>query len=117
MARGGAREGAGRKQGALTKKTREVAEAINATGDTPLDTLNELRVWSMGIFRKALQDQDHVKAADAAEFAADIAHKQAPFVHAKLASVEAKVDHAGEVDLNVTGIEYVIVDPASGSSR
>lgn len=92
MARGGARPGAGRKTGALTKKTRAVAEAINAKGDTPLDTLDELRVWSMGIFRKALKDEDHAKAADAAEFAADIAHKQAPFVHAKLASIDANID-------------------------
>jgi hypothetical protein len=92
MARGGARTGAGRKTGALTKKTRAVAEAISAGGDTPLETLDELRRWSIGIFRKALTEEDHSKAAAAAEFAADIAHKQAPFVHPKLSSIDARVD-------------------------
>lgn len=108
MARGGARPGAGRKTGALTKKTRKVAEEISAKGDTPLETLNELRVWSMGIFRKALAEQDHVKAADAAEFAADIAHKQAPFVHPKLSAIEAKLD--AEVSAKPSIIEFVAPD-------
>lgn len=108
MARGGARPGAGRKEGALTKKTRKVAEEISAKGDTPLETLNELRVWAMGIFRKAVTEQDHAKAADAAEFAADIANKQAPFVHPKLSTVEAKID--AEVTHRPTIIEFVAPD-------
>lgn len=92
MARGGARPGAGRKTGALTKKTRAVAEAIVATGSTPLDTLNKLRVWSEGVFDKAVSEDDHAAALAAAEFAADIANKQAPFVHPKLASIDSTVD-------------------------
>jgi hypothetical protein len=39
MPRGGKREGAGRKQGALTKKTREVAEQATAQGKTPLEVM------------------------------------------------------------------------------
>jgi hypothetical protein len=109
MARGGVRPGAGRKPGALTKKTRAVAEAIGATGDTPLDTLNELRVWAVGRFREFRDGMDFDKASEAAEFAADIANKQAPFVHPKLSSIEAKVDT--QVRATVRKIERVVIDP------
>ncbi len=39
MPRGGKREGAGRKQGSLTKRTREVAERASAEGKTPLEVM------------------------------------------------------------------------------
>lgn len=39
MARGGKREGAGRKVGAITKRTREVAERAMAEGKTPLEVM------------------------------------------------------------------------------
>jgi hypothetical protein len=39
MARGGKREGSGRKQGALTRRTREAAERALATGKSPLDVM------------------------------------------------------------------------------
>jgi hypothetical protein len=39
MPRGGKRVGAGRKQGALTKRTREVAEQATAQGKTPLEVM------------------------------------------------------------------------------
>lgn len=39
MARGGKREGAGRKLGSLTKRTRETAERALATGKSPLDVM------------------------------------------------------------------------------
>jgi hypothetical protein len=39
VARGGKRVGAGRKQGALTKRTREVAEKATAQGKTPLEVM------------------------------------------------------------------------------
>lgn len=109
MSRGGVRPGAGRKPGVLTKKTRAVAEAIGAAGDTPLDTLNELRVWAIGRFREFKDNEDFVRASQAAEFAADIANKQAPFVHPKLSSIEAKVD--SQVKATVRKIERVVVDP------
>lgn len=41
MARGGKREGAGRKEGALTKRTREVAERAIAEGKSPLEVMLE----------------------------------------------------------------------------
>lgn len=113
MARGGARPGAGRKPGSLTQKTRAVAEAIGATGDTPLDTLNELRLWAVDRFREARDGFDADGAVKAAEFAADIANKQAPFVHPKLSSVEAKVE--ADVSTEIRKIERVVIDPADSA--
>jgi hypothetical protein len=111
MARGGARPGAGRKAGVLTKRTREVAEAIGAKGDTPLDTLNELRLWAVSEFRKAVEGDDPTRAAEAAEFAADVANKQAPYIHPRLSSVEAKVD--AKVQAAIRRVERVVVDPSA----
>lgn len=79
MARGGKRDGAGRPAGAVTTKTRETAEAAAKAGLTPLEYM-----------LKILRDDD-----------ADIkdrmwaAEKAAPYVHAKLASVE----HTGAIDV------------------
>ena len=79
MARGGKRDGAGRPAGAVTKKTREIAESAAAVGITPLDfMLNVLRNETADI-------KDRMWAAE----------KAAPYVHAKLASVE----HKGSLDV------------------
>lgn len=76
MARGGKREGAGRPSGAITRRTREVAEKAASEGLTPLEfMLNVLR--------------DEAAPFDSRCWAAE---KAAPYVHAKLASVE----HTGE---------------------
>lgn len=76
MSRGGARPGAGRKTGAVTKKTREVAERAIAEGLTPLD-------YMLQILRdETREDGERFEAAKQA----------APYVHAKLASVQADVN-------------------------
>jgi len=75
VARGGAREGSGRKPGAITMKAREIAEK-GLVGLTPLDyMLERLR-------DDELSPDDRMDAAKAA----------APYVHAKLAAVEHKGD-------------------------
>ncbi len=72
MARGGKREGAGRPAGAVTKRTREVAERALAEGKTPLDYL-------LDVMRDELREpSERLDAAKAA----------APYVHPKLSSVE-----------------------------
>jgi hypothetical protein len=71
---GGARQGAGRPGGAVAKKTREIANRALAEGITPLDYL-------LSVMRdEALDRAARVDAAKAA----------APYVHAKLASVDLK---------------------------
>lgn len=74
MARGGARAGAGRKPGAITQKAREIAEK-GLEGVTPLDFMLEI----MRNTQKS--DEERFEAAKAA----------APYVHARLAAVEANV--------------------------
>ena len=78
MARGGAREGAGRKVGSATKKTREIAEKAVAEGITPLEfMLNRMR-------------DDGAPMEDRM----DMAKAAAPYIHAKLAAVQ----HSGDAD-------------------
>lgn len=72
MPKGGAREGAGRKPGVPNKKTAAIAAAVEASGLTPLGYL--LRVMRD-------EDMDPDARRDAAKAAA-------PYVHAKLSSVE-----------------------------
>lgn len=74
MARGGKREGAGRKPGALNKKTAAQIEAVKAGGITPLEYL-------LSVMRDETVDQ-HERV--------DAAHKAAPYVHPKLSSVDHK---------------------------
>ena len=85
MARGGARPNAGRKPGAVTKKTREIAERAAAEGLTPLD-------YMLSLLRDAGQSQD-------VRF--DAAKSAAPYVHARLASVEASGPDGGPLIINV----------------
>jgi hypothetical protein len=85
MARGGKREGAGRKAGSVTTKTREIADKAAAEGLTPLDYMLKL-----------LRDEDQPK-----EDRMWAAEKAAPYVHAKLASVEHKGEDGGPLQIIV----------------
>lgn len=72
MPRGGARTGAGRKLGSLTKRTREIAEASAAEGMTPLE-------YMLAVMRDESEtDERRLDAAKAA----------APYVHPRLSSVD-----------------------------
>jgi len=136
MARGGKREGSGRKIGAVTKRTREVAEKAIATGQTPLEVMLE----NMRHFQKVALDAEAVlEGLTAAEFtgsvtaetpeeqfkallaqvkktagfrqlAQECARDAAPYVHPKLASI-AHTDGDGG-PLKITIVRYA-GDPAS----
>ena len=112
MSSGGKRIGAGRKPGSLTKRTREVAEKAMAEGKTPLEVLLE----NMRHFQKVAHDAEVVieamsedqvatlgetheeqfkallakvkQAAGLRVLANDAAQAAAPFMHARLSSVE-----------------------------
>jgi len=75
MAHGGAREGAGRKPGAATKLNQDARQQALEGGISPLD-------YMLKILRDEALPQD---------VRMDAAKASAPYVHAKLASVE----HAG----------------------
>jgi hypothetical protein len=116
MARGGKREGAGRKVGSLTERTRAIAEQALTEGRTPLEIMLE----NMRHFQKVALDAEAflesltadqltslgespeeqfktmlAKVKQAAGFrvlAHESARDAAPFMHARLSSVEAKHD-------------------------
>jgi len=74
--RGGKREGSGRPKGARTVRTTKVAEREHQNGITPLE-----------VMLKAMRAHVDKKDLDAA---ASIAKDAAPYMHAKLASVQHK---------------------------
>jgi hypothetical protein len=74
--RGGARQGAGRKAGAITKRTREVANKAVETGLTPLE-------FMLSIMRDESADRNE---------RLDMAKAAAPFIHPKLSSISATVE-------------------------
>ena len=122
MARGGKREGSGRKVGSLTKRTQEVAERAIAEGTSPLEVmLDNMRHFQQvafdaeavlagltaeeytGVemtpedqFKKLLAEVK--KAAGLRVMAHECARDAAPYVHPKLSAV----DMTGAVTLNVT---------------
>jgi hypothetical protein len=93
MTHGGKREGSGRKQNSLTKKTREIAEASSEQGVTPLE-------YMLDVLRNAAEDPD--RRAWAAE-------KAAPYMHAKLATVE----HKGNKDNPLSMVARIELVPLS----
>lgn len=77
--RGGARKGAGRKLGAATKKTREIADAAMAEGLSPLE-------FMLNVMRDDGADKrERMYAANAC----------APYIHPRLQAIE----HSGDVTI------------------
>ena len=97
MARGGARPGAGRKPGAATKKTREIADKAAAEGVSPLE-------YMLGVLRD--EKQPTAMRFEAAKAAA-------PFVHPRLSTVEAKID--ADVSLRPNVIEFTAPEVDAGA--
>lgn len=124
--KGGKREGAGRPKGALTKKTREIAERAAAEGMTPLEVMLD----NMRHFQKVARDAEAtLEGLTAEEFtgkvgedatpeqqfkflmaqvkqtfglrlsAQDCARDAAPYMHPKLASIEHTGRDGGPVSV------------------
>lgn len=129
---GGKRLGAGRKAGALTKRTREVAEKSLETGKTPLEVMLE----NMRHFQRvAIDAETTLEGLTASEFseqfpanafpeeqfkfllaqvkntagfrqaAQDAARDAAPYIHPKLTAVEHTGKDGGPIE--ITRIELV----------
>lgn len=130
MARGGKRVGAGRPAGAVTKRTREVADRAIQEGVTPLDVMLEnmrhfrqvaidaeatLDGLTAGEFSAQIPDnatpEDQFKfllaqvkkTAGFRQAAQDAARDAAPYIHAKLASVEHTGPRGGPVQVVIKG--------------
>jgi hypothetical protein len=100
--RGGRRPGAGRKPGAATQKTRDIADKAVADGITPLEVMLEAM--------KALRGAGDI------EKAASVAKDAAPYVHPKLSSIEmnAKVQ-TRSLDEELTALNEANPDADSGT--
>lgn len=99
---GGKRSGSGRKKGAATKRTREIADKLAESGEmTPLE-------YMLGVLRetpekiKAQYDSGEIDAVEYAVKMTELikrrdnaAEKAAPYIHPRLASIEAKVEDSG----------------------
>lgn len=85
--RGGARKGAGRKAGAITKRTRQAAEQVIQRGLTPLQVMVEAMesAYNNGDLRGA----------------AALAEKAAPYVHPRLSAVNAQTQVTGQLQIQV----------------
>jgi hypothetical protein len=103
--KGGARPGAGRKEGSLSKRTREIAEVAAAQGITPLEVMMSTM---MALYKEAGNySRDHHDHGDKANehddghtatitenrikllnMAATIARHAAPYVHPRLSAIE-----------------------------
>lgn len=88
MPRGGKRQGAGRKKGSVTKRTREIAERALAENISPLEVM-------LVAMRKAL-DANNLDAA--ARYAKDAA----PYCHARFASVEHSGKDGGPIAITIS---------------
>lgn len=99
MARGGVRNGAGRKPGSPNKATAQRRAEIEASGITPLD-------YMLAILRnEELDTSARFEAAKAA----------APYVHARLSSIEASGPDGGPIPIGQ--VEHIVVDAAASDAK
>ena len=93
--KGGKRSGAGRKAGVPNKRTQEVQDAVEESGITPLE-------YMLSVMRSEAPDTDDpVVLMRHVEARMDAAKAAAPYVHAKLASIEHTGEGGGAIALAV----------------
>ena len=123
MSRGGKREGAGRKPGSLTTRTREIAERASAEGKTPLEVMLD----NMRHFQQVALDAEAViasmngeeyaglepkeqfkallaevkKAAGLRQMAHECARDAAPFMHSRLSTMAHTGEDGGPIQVSV----------------
>lgn len=86
MARGGKRQGAGRKCGSLSQRTREIAEAVLVDGSTPLE------------FMLARMNDTEADM----RLRADMAKAAAQYMHPRLNSIEHSGEGGGPIGIVIT---------------
>ncbi|KPF74555.1 hypothetical protein IP68_12370 [Blastomonas sp. AAP25] len=95
MPQGGRRTGAGRPKGARSAKTLAQTKAVEASGLTPLDFMLSV-----------MRDEKNEQAVRL-----DAANKAAPYVHAKLATV----DHKSSDGSMATKPDTIVIKAAAGA--
>ena len=104
---GGSRKNAGRKKGAATKKTREIADKAFKSGITPLEVMLKATYLLAEYGDEALAKGNKELAIKAYVEAADVAKNAAPYMHPRLASVE----HTGKDGKDLIQRSGVLVVP------
>lgn len=110
MPRGGKREGAGRKPGALSTKTRKVAEAAATEGITPLEVMIENMRFAHesaeGFLRKLIESETPIEGFDAYKemlrlraMSQECAKDAAPYMHPRLAAIEHTGASGGPIEI------------------
>ena len=102
---GGARKGAGRKKGAATRKTREIADKAAEEGITPLEFMLQV------MRTEPDPDLDPRDLLQACTLRFEAAKAAAPYIHPRLAAVEVTGENGGPVRQSV---EMTIVDGNQG---
>lgn len=97
MARGGKRQGAGRKKGSLSVRTQEIVAAAAAEGVTPLEFMLEVLRDPTKTF------DDRFKAAIQA----------APYMHPRLAAVQ----HSGDAENPLESLQRVEIHVVDSQSE
>lgn len=92
MAIGGKREGAGRKAGSMTKRTREIAEQAAQRNITPLEVMIENMEFARDQALEARKKADTETEASYRSLAQTAAKDAAPYIHPRLANIEMKSD-------------------------
>lgn len=127
MARGGKREGSGRKTGAVTKRTREIADKALADGISPLEVMLD----NMRHFQKVALDAEAIlagltaeefsgerdlkpeeqfklllaevkKAAGFRQMAQECARDAGAYMHPKLAAIEHTGANGGPIEVRAS---------------
>lgn len=93
MAKGGARQGAGRKRGGKNAKSAEIAQKAAAAGLTPLE-------YMLDILRgKPPEGADVVQILAYESMRFEAAKAAAPYVHPRLAAVEHSGKDGGPLEI------------------
>ncbi len=123
--RGGARKGAGRKEGSATKKTREIADQAAEAGITPLQVMLENMVFAHteahGLLAKLLeggaeQPDGFNEFKELLRFrgmAQEAAKDAAPYIHPRLAAIE----HSGKLTVRTLAEELVELNDAHAADH
>jgi hypothetical protein len=94
LPKGGYRAGAGRKKGAATIRTRQIANELARAGETPLqlmiNAMRELCQWAQSAPTTEVRIERTLAAVAVAE-------KAAPYIHPRLAAVAATVRQVSSV--------------------
>lgn len=107
MARGGKREGAGRKAGVPNKANFERQARIAEGGVTPLDVLIEGMRFHYSIAEEAKRAKPVITddVTSALKSAREFAREAAPYVHPKLANVEHSGKDGGPLKVVIQGVD------------